>query len=269
MLVGIIHAHGPEIGKDWPGCSDNFQDCHSSMCCSSNKGFACYEKGPLFALCLPVGKCRDHWPAELIAGTPNPSPEMATCNVLEVHTTTHLPPVLLPTAPRFNSRHHVPVQRPYVAPPTPPTIYKGSGVCGANFNSCFDSHCCISAKTFACYEKGPHYASCLPIGKCRQNWKTMDDGTCTLLEVKCAWVLACLSRLSLSSAIAPTSFNLQPPPTRPNTREQTSPKLPSSPQPSHMLTDATWLLRMHSCRSRLLRRTLHLHQGVLGARKRW
>jgi len=46
----------------------------------------------------------------------------------------------------------------------------------------------------------------------------------------------------------------------------------ASPSASAVRIGRRWTTgraRCWSCRSRLLRRTLHLHQGVLGARKRW
>ena len=65
-------------------CADNHASCRDSGCCKSNKLYACYEKGPLYAECMPKGTCRNRWPNQLTPGESWPDSKTGTCLELEV-----------------------------------------------------------------------------------------------------------------------------------------------------------------------------------------
>jgi len=134
-------------------CAANHASCRESQCCQSHPAYTCYEKGVLYAECMPVGTCRARWPKPLSAGGSTEESDTGTCVELK---------------PR------------YAAPPTAPTVFRGSSLCAANHANCFDSHCCQSPRLYSCYQKGEFYAACLPKGTCEALWP---NSSCEVLKL--------------------------------------------------------------------------------------
>lgn len=151
-------------------CSPDWQECTSTKCCTT-PGFTCFEKSPTFARCMRV--CPDPGSAE------QQSFSCAIHDRNQIDTQQLLPH-------RHGSSHQT---------------------CSPNRGECTVSGCCENPG-YTCYERGEHYAMCLPGGECRSFWPESTGASCSVRarQSECAAAGGDCSQSNCCSAEGYTCF---------------------------------------------------------------